>query len=192
MPAPVPVPRRRLLLRLHRQGLSTSQIADRLGLATRTVRSLLRRLTARGAAGLAPSYHRGHPEPGPAVQLALETRRRHPAWGAEYIRTRLLLSQPDLDLPCTRTLQRHLAHAGLAPVPAGRKPLPYRDRAAAVHDVWQMDASEAVKLKDGQKVSWLRLVDECSGAFLQTRVFPPREVGEGRDRRGARGAARGL
>jgi hypothetical protein len=36
-----------------------------------------------------------------------------------------------------------------------------------------MDAAEQMRIAGGQGVSWLRLVDECSGAFLATTVFPP-------------------
>ena len=35
-----------------------------------------------------------------------------------------------------------------------------------------MDAAELVKLRTGLLVSWLRIVDECSGAVLRTAVFP--------------------
>jgi hypothetical protein len=46
------------------------------------------------------------------------------------------------------------------------------DRAAVPHAVWQIDASEYIALATGQRVSWLRVIDECSGAVLQTVVFP--------------------
>jgi hypothetical protein len=36
-----------------------------------------------------------------------------------------------------------------------------------------MDAVEQLRLGSKQGVSWLRLVDEYSGAFLGTTVFPP-------------------
>ena len=51
------------------------------------------------------------------------------------------------------------------------------DRAAVPHDTWQMDASEQLRLGSGQGISWLRLVDEYSGAFLGTTVFPPLPLG---------------
>jgi len=35
-----------------------------------------------------------------------------------------------------------------------------------------MDAAEGLRLKGHQRVCWLRAVDECSGAFLSTVVFP--------------------
>jgi len=46
-------------------------------------------------------------------------------------------------------------------------------RATAVHQTWQGDAVDQVRLADGSLVSCLHVVDECSGAFLGSRVFPP-------------------
>ena len=37
-----------------------------------------------------------------------------------------------------------------------------------------MDAKEHIRIKTREEVSWLRLIDECSGAVLWTAVFPPR------------------
>jgi hypothetical protein len=37
-----------------------------------------------------------------------------------------------------------------------------------------VDAAEQVPLRSGRRVCWLRIVDECSGAVLETVVFPPR------------------
>src|SRR5262249_11098858 len=39
--------------------------------------------------------------------------------------------------------------------------------------------AELVKLRTRQLVSWLRIVDECSGAVLWTAVFPPRPLEPG-------------
>src|SRR4051812_6185321 len=192
MPAALPVPLRQQILQRHQRGQSAPDIAWELGLPALTVRSLLRRLKDRGPAALAPSYRRAAPDPSPAVQQAIDCRRLHPSWGAQYIRTRLLRRQPDLPLPCTRTLLRHFARLGLTPAKAGRKPAGRYRRAEQPHQAWQMDAAEMVKLRSGRRVCWLRLVDECSGAFLQTRVFPPPAVGLRRGRRRAGGAARRL
>ncbi len=47
------------------------------------------------------------------------------------------------------------------------------------HEVWQVDAGEQKTLASGQKVSWLRFADECSGAILKTFVFSPRPLQSG-------------
>jgi hypothetical protein len=77
-------------------------------------------------------------------------------------------------LPCARTLRRHLRAAGLQPAPAGRTPAvahPRVPRADRPHQGWQTDAAEQLRLQGHQRACWLRVVDECSGAFLQTLVF---------------------
>jgi hypothetical protein len=99
----------------------------------------------------------------------------HPTWGAELLRVVLAQEQPAAILPATRTHRRHLRRAGLQPAPAGRPPTSRRQhvpRADVPHQGWQTDASEELRLQSGRRVCWLRVVDECSGAFLQTVVFP--------------------
>jgi hypothetical protein len=106
------------------------------------------------------------------VEAICRTRREHPRWGAEMIR--LELAEQYQALPCARTLQRRLHQVGLHPAPAGRPPAAERrrvPRAARPHQGWQTDASEELRLAGRQQACWLRIVDECSGAFLTTIVF---------------------
>src|SRR3954470_5504266 len=178
MPRPISVPVRRTLIRRWEQGQTPGQIAEALGLSRATVQRLIRRFQERGAAGLELDYRRG-PNPAPRSDLlnaVLQYRREHPAWGAELIRIHLLRETWDEPVPSARTLQRWLLRADLAPAPAGRPAKPNPARATRPHETWQMDAKELIKIKTTQLVSWLRLVDECSGAVFQTAVFPPREV----------------
>jgi hypothetical protein len=65
-----------------------------------------------------------------------------------------------------------LKEAGLTPPPAVlvRGSDEYRSREP--HEVWQMDAVEGLKLKDGSGACWLRISDEYTGAILATFVFP--------------------
>jgi hypothetical protein len=67
----------------------------------------------------------------------------------------------------------------LSPAPAGRPARVDLDRATAPHETWQMDAKEHIQLQNHEEVSWLRLIDECSGAALWTAVFPPGNLGPG-------------
>ena len=172
MPSAVAVAVRKRLFELADQGLGSSDIADRLQLVPRTVRRLLAQRDQLQAAGYQPAYHRCGRK-ADICQQAIEQRRDHSTWGAPYIRV-VLQESASMPLPSTRTLQRHLRQAGLQPAKAGRRPSQSRRRACVPHEVWQMDACEAVPLCDQREVSWLRLVDECSGAFLGARVFPPR------------------
>jgi hypothetical protein len=73
-------------------------------------------------------------------------------------------------LPHTRTLQRWFAHAGLNQPPKAHRHCEYH-RADFPHDVWQMDAVEKFPLANGRLVSWLRIVDEHTGAVLSTTIF---------------------
>jgi hypothetical protein len=112
-------------------------------------------------------------------------RTQHPTWGGGLIRV-LLQEQGHDGCASERTLQRWFQRSTLAPAPPGRRPDSEERRAQAPHDVWQMDAVDQLRIAGGQQVSWLRLVDECSGAVLQTVVFPPTLVefgqGDGRAR----------
>jgi hypothetical protein len=180
MPRPLPVPVRQAIWRRYQDGQDGPSIAEVLGLAPRTVRQLLRRFRRDGLAALIPSYDRcGSATPKPAeslVQAALGLRREHPTWGAGLVRVMLRRQLPTDPLPAVRTLQRWFLRAGLAPAPAGRRPVADSRRAERPHQVWQMDAAELVKLRTGQHVCWLRVADECSGAALWTAVFPPGPV----------------
>src|SRR5262249_3494228 len=89
-----------------------------------------------------------------------------------------------------RAARRRGSRAGGAP-PAGggRRPATAAGRAAAPHDTWQMDAVEQLRTADGQGACWLRLVDEYTGAFLGTTVFPPLLLGPRPRGRGAAATA---
>jgi hypothetical protein len=112
-----------------------------------------------------------HPAFAPAAQL----RQEHPDWGAGLIRI-YLEDQGIQPLPAVRTLQLWFQRAGLTPAPPGRRPTISGARATAPHEIWEIDAAEEILLGDGTKVSWLRVVDEFTGAVLHTAIFPPRAL----------------
>jgi hypothetical protein len=177
MPHPTPMPLRRVIVQRADQGQSVSTIARSLGLVCRTVRHLLRRIKIQGKAALAASYpSRAYPhtlEFRELVDEGLELRREHPTWGAGLICVFLRRRHPKQELPSGRTLQRWFRHAALSPAPSGRRSGSQPKRAQRPHEVWQMDAADQVALRGGKLVCWLRIVDECSGAVLETAVFPP-------------------
>ena len=88
--------------------------------------------------------------------------------------TRIEPVEPGIPLPSVRTIQRWLLEHGLAPAPPGRRRATAWQRAQNPHDTWEIDAADQKRLANSHMISWLRVVDECSGAVLQTRVFPPR------------------
>jgi Homeodomain-like domain len=178
MPRALAVPLRQVLLRRWRRGQSVPEIAAVLGLPARTVRHLIRqfRQGSTPADALAPQYPRcGRRRSWPnqlLVEHALNLRRHHPHWGAGLIRVFLKQRWRRQPLPTERTLQRWFHRAGLGPAARGRRPKGIRRRADEPHDVWQMDAVEQIRLGSGQRVSWLRLCDEYTGAMLYSKVFP--------------------
>jgi transposase len=185
MPRPIPVPVRRIIFRRWEQGQTAGQIAAVLSLPRATVRRLIRRFRQRGEGGLEPDYRRtSHASASGLSDAVLRYRREHPLWGAELIRIHLLRQTWDEPVPSARTLQRWLLRAGLAPAPAGRPAKDNPARATMPHQTWEMDAKELIKIATGDLLSWLRLVDECSGAVLRTAVFPPREMESSRTRSG--------
>jgi len=176
MPRPVVVPVRRAIVRLAAKGLPASQIAVQLGLKTRTVQQLVRQFRVEGQVSLAPRYARGPrlSEKHKTLRQCVSTLRAdHPTWGTEILRIQLRQMKGRRPIPSSRTLRRWLRQEGTSPPPRGRRPIAEPDRARHPHDVWQMDASEDIPLNTGQRVCWLRLVDEYTGTVLGTRVFSP-------------------
>jgi transposase len=195
MPAPVPAPIRQVILARWHKGESVATLAQELKLSERTVYHLVRRFAQRGQQGLTPDYERCATQKTPTdsatFQKAMAMRKQHATWGGGLIRV-MLLEQGEPACPSERTLQRWFRQATLAPAPAGRRPASDAQRARQPHDVWQMDAVDQLRLGSGQQVSWLRLVDECSGAVLQTTIFPPALLEPGPTRRRARDVAPGF
>lgn len=176
-PAPFPFPFATSFFQRWRQHADPRDVVAHFPVSLRTVQRLFARFAQRGEDAIAPDYHhcgqqQDRQTPPALVQDICQTRRDHPRWGSEMIS--LELEDHHDALPCARTIRRHLHHAGLQPAPAGRIPAAVRERpprATRPHQGWQTDASEELRLKGKQRVCWLRVVDECSGAFLQTLVF---------------------
>jgi hypothetical protein len=179
MPAPVPLPIRQAMRRRLEHGATVTQLSQDFGIAPRTVRNLVRAWRGRPESSVTPAYvHRPSPPPPPdhpAYEPALLLRREHPGWGAVLIRI-YLDRQGVRPLPASRTLQRWFSRAGLGPAPPGRRPEVSQGRAAAPHEIWEVDAAEEIRLGNGATVSWLRIADEFTGAVLHTAVFPPRAL----------------
>ena len=176
MPQAVPLPLREQIVQLYQQGCSYQTIARTVPVKARTIRSLCQRFRQRGQDGLAPDYDRcGHPGSRFAANLkeqALAWKREHRRWGAGFLRLQLAQRFPQTPLPAERTLQAWFQAAGLQPARAQAPPVE-RQAAQAVHEVWQMDAKERMRLADGSGTSTLTVTDEASGALLETVVFPP-------------------
>jgi hypothetical protein len=140
------------------------------------VRRLYEGFAEHGDAGIDPHYdgcgvHQARRTPQQVLDEALQMRTDHPPWGAPLIRVLMRDADDGRALPTPRTLQRWFKKFTIPAAPPGRRPATAADRAERPHEVWQMDAVEHVPLRTGQQISWLRVVDELSGAVLQTTVF---------------------
>ena len=179
------------MFKLFQRGVSNAAVAERFGLPSRTVRRLATRFRERGDAGVRPSYVAKPINARAFLDAVKESfvalRRAHPTWGSGYLRLRWSEAHPHERVPSDRSIRAWLAAAGCTPPPR-RRPPSSKTRAAAAHDVWQMDAADQMTLGGGQGASWLRLVDEKSGAVLKTAVFPPTVLGTRPRRRGQGGA----
>jgi transposase len=170
------MPMRRLIIEQKSEGKTLAAISECYHLSYTTVCRVYRRYKEEGASGLLPHYNRcGHHPFSPHRALlrraALWLKRLHPLWGAAFIRLQLQ-KRYRCKLPCERTLQRWFQNTGLQP----RKPrtlFPHSMPARAVHDVWQIDAKEKLRLRTATKVCYLSVVDQKSGSLLGSFVFPP-------------------
>jgi len=179
----IPVAVRQAIVRGFNKGERIFNLARKFQVAERTVRHLVRRFPDPNQ--VAPAYDQcGRPkaEPSGVIREAVQLRQQHPRWGAGLIRVFLQQKDSCRTVPCTRTLQRWLRRLREKPAPSGRRPVQESQRARRPHETWQMDAAEQKRLRTGQQISWLRIVDECSGAVLRTVVFPPRELEPSTDR----------
>jgi transposase len=187
VPQPVPIPVRQKIWERSQQGEGSASLAAAFDLSPPTVRHLRKRFRDRGEAGLATDYRSppspAHAKPEAIRRAVLAQRLEHPTWGAGIIRGAWAQERPEVAWPHVRTMPKWLRRAGLGPAPAGRRPGRPRNRATRPHQTWQVDAREPIELKDGEKASWLRVVDEATGAVLGTAVFPPRRLAPGRPAR---------
>lgn len=145
-------------------------------MSVRTVRRLYSGFSSRGEEAIPTGYDRcgvGQSSRTSSVLFdeASRYREEHPTWGAPLIRVMMQDRHPRCRVPSARTLQRWLQKNALQAAPPGRRPALEDGRAEQAHQVWQMDAAEEVPLANGQRVSWLRIVDEWTGAVLDTVVF---------------------
>lgn len=193
MPKPIPIPVRRKLLERTQAGEDTATLAAAYNLSPRTVRNLRQRFRERGPDAVQPSYQAPkklpHVFPAKIRDAAMALRREHPTWGGVLIWIALREQHPKRSLPSPRTLRHWFRGAGLGPLPKSKRSRERSNRSTEPHQTWQVDASEHIALAGGLQVSWLRVVDEATGAVLGTVIFPPRLLVTGRSPSHAKGVA---
>ena len=139
------------------------------------MRRLYRDFAQRGENAIAPCYddcgtNQSHGTRQELLDEAFQLRKQHPTWGAPLIQIKMRHVHPRRALPSPRTLQRWFEKRR-RPRADGPRPALVVAPAERPHEVWQMDAVEKTPLATGQGISWLRIVDEWTGAVLDTKVF---------------------
>jgi len=188
MPRAIPLAIRQEIVRRHLDGQALARIAEELHLPWVTVRALWRRFRDRGDDGLDARYAEcgratpGHPQA--VLRRACRLKREHPTWGAGRVRVELLGQLGPAPVPAARTLQRAFQREGINRPRRPQRPRAARIRPGAPHDLWEVDAVEKQRLRDGEEVSWMTVVDVCSGALLAAELSPPGRSGRPSPRSG--------
>ena len=165
MGASTPLWIRKQLVADRRSGLSVSELAVRYKISESTARAIWRRYQS--LKPLAADYSRcGRPPSDQRIYRgARYLKYRHRSWGAPLIAT--LLKERYGTCVSVRTLQRWFKAAKLTTL-RKREPVIDHSKACEVHQIWQVDAKERLP----SKASYLSIIDERSGAFLEACVFP--------------------
>ena len=178
---------RESILSHRKEGYSMLEISKKLSISYNSVRTLCHRYAARNPIesghkdALLPHYDQCGPQEklySPAViEAALALKRLHPRWGAPRLRLPLETEMRSKEseraeaIPSIRTLERWFRENNLVK-PKRQTGEPRIGRARAVHNIWEVDAKEQLELLDGQATCYLTMVDEKSGAWLASPVFP--------------------
>ena len=174
MPKPIPVAIRRQIVDRHQEGETLRHISQTLEMGYESVRNVWCLYRKEGR--IHPNYV-ACGQPGahcsPRVyRAAIFLRKLHPTWGAPVIRQVILDKWSEEKVPHERSLQRWFRQGGIHNKRGNRSYEKRKGRGKAPHNVWEMDSREAIRLADGQQVSWLVVSDEASGAVLSGEVFP--------------------
>ncbi len=166
------------LWRRKQAGASHRQVAQELGCSLETVRKWWRiarrggvpRPRGRPASGILSRF------PTEIGQTALELKQAHPHWGPANVLLELRKTFPGPEEPlpsssrlsvwfkarCPQAVQRRSPpRAPAAPPPVTRQ----------IHQRWQIDAKEAVRLQDGEIASALDVRDPVSAVMIASQAF---------------------
>lgn len=175
MPKPIPVAIRRQIVEHRQGGERLNRIAADLSVPYESVRKVWRLYRREGR--IEPNYQacgkRGVKGSRRVYRASLWLKRHHPSWGAPLIRQIIRDKWTSEQVPHERTLQRWFVQAGLSAKKVKGEGQARQGRGKAAHNIWEMDSREAIQLGSGEKVSWLLVSDEASGAVLGGEIFPP-------------------
>lgn len=163
-------------------GATLPGLADQLGCSTACVRKWWRYGRECGLTGL-QAKRRGRSAAGllsqfsPAVvAAALTYKRTHPRWGPQRVRVELQRTPTltPLRLPSRSRLARFFKHAcpeAVATYHARRLPTPPPGKPSGVHEVWQLDSQEGIRLLDQTCATICNIRDPVGAAILASCVF---------------------
>ena len=178
-----PMTERQQFIDLYLSGnYSVTELAERFGISRKTAYKYIERFAQQGLEGLqdrsrAPKNHPNRFDDEQIRALLIETRQAHPHWGPKMIRGRLLLKQPELELPAASTIGMILKGEGLVgsrrqrsvhPSSNARKP---EVVATAPNVRWDCDYKGDFLLGNAQRCWPLTLTDGYSRVILEIRAL---------------------
>lgn len=167
------IDKRWLIVSERLSGKNLLEISKEQHISYSTVKRIWSRYKKEGEKGLKPSYEncgRTGSRYAKFYDLAITLKQENPSWGSPYILTILSKEYPNENLPKVRALQNWFSRLNLNK-PKLERPQQVALEIQHVHDCWQIDAKENIKLSDGNKYCYLTTVDVKSGIALEAPVF---------------------
>jgi transposase InsO family protein len=169
--------RREMLRLVEEEGYIYTAVAEQLGVSFWTVRKWIRRGKHHGAENLGSCY--GRPARGHLGGCDLRMRyrvlrlkRKHPKWGAEYVRKKLG-EDPRFrvsEIPSASSIWRYWRSFGERLFPKRDPPTSEIEPSDHPHGVWQMDAKESMEIPGVGLVSFNHARDEYGRVTVLHRV----------------------
>jgi putative transposase len=180
-----PMHERFKLLTDYQSGLySVSELAERYGVARKTVYKWIERFQSEGSTGLSERSRAPKNSPrctdAALIERIIELRRQHPSWGARKLRVLLQRGAPSMVLPAASTIAAILAKQGLVdPRRRHRRPEPIHRHvpmeASQPNALWCIDYKGEFRLGNGRYCYPLTLTDAFSRFVLACCAFPSTE-----------------
>lgn len=164
---------RELIIHEKLSGKPLVKISEEQSVPYTTVCRIWRRYKKGGFENIKPRYQNcglKRPKYYRMYRRSIWLKRQHPSWGAPYILTLIAQKYPQEACPSTRTVQKWFKSKNLSRPKIQREEQKV-EAVKEVHDCWQIDAKENIKLADGTRACYLTTVDVKSGAVLETPVF---------------------
>src|SRR6202012_5776684 len=157
-------------------GLSVSQVAEKVGVARQTLHSWLARYEAQGLEGLGNRAHRpgvvSHQRPAAVEAALLELRRSRPYWGPRRLVFELAKRRVT-PVPSESAAYRALVRAGMIdPALRDRRSRKWKrwERGAAM-ELWQRDIVGGCPLADGTSAKALTGIDDHSRMCVSAKLM---------------------